>query len=227
MRLEDLNWMDVESYLKQDDRIILVTGACEQHGYLSLLTDIRIPWAIATAVGEREGVLVAPPLNFGCSASFAAYPGTISLSTETFNRVVVELVSDLYRQGFRRILILNGHGGNHGMRPALVELVNRHPDLRLAVHNWWDSPSVQAFCQEVGLPGAHANWLENFPFTRVAETPSEAKPLVTHSPFDPPERVRQALGDGSAGGPYQADDAIMDRLFNVAVEEALAILRAL
>ncbi|MER3458377.1 MAG: creatininase, partial [Chloroflexota bacterium] len=66
MRLEDLNWMDVESYLKQDDRIILVTGACEQHGYLSLLTDIRIPWAIATAVGEREGVLVAPPLNFGC-----------------------------------------------------------------------------------------------------------------------------------------------------------------
>ncbi|MER3513090.1 MAG: hypothetical protein C4310_00640 [Chloroflexota bacterium] len=61
----------------------------------------------------------------------------------------------------------------------------------------------------------------------MAETPSEAKPLVTHSSFDPPERVRQALGDGSAGGPYQADDAIMDRLFNVAVEEALAILRAL
>ena len=42
MRLEELNWMDVEAYLKGDDRIMLVIGSCEQHGYLSLLTDIKI-----------------------------------------------------------------------------------------------------------------------------------------------------------------------------------------
>ena len=48
MLLEDLNWMDVEEYLKHDDRIILVTGSCEQHGYLSLLADVREPMAIAT-----------------------------------------------------------------------------------------------------------------------------------------------------------------------------------
>jgi creatinine amidohydrolase len=47
MRLEDLNWMDVEKYLAQDDRLILVLGACEQHAYLSLLTDIKIPLALA------------------------------------------------------------------------------------------------------------------------------------------------------------------------------------
>ena len=49
MRSEDLNWMDVENYLKTDDRLMLVTGACEQHGYLSLLTDVKIPMALATA----------------------------------------------------------------------------------------------------------------------------------------------------------------------------------
>ena len=50
MQLADLNWMDVERYLEQDDRIILITGATEQHAYLSLLTDIRIPQAIANAI---------------------------------------------------------------------------------------------------------------------------------------------------------------------------------
>ena len=49
MRLEDLNWMDVEQYLKTDDRLLVVLGACEQHGYLSLLTDIKIPLALADA----------------------------------------------------------------------------------------------------------------------------------------------------------------------------------
>ena len=47
MRLEDLNWMDVENYLKTNDRLMLVVGACEQHGYLSLLTDVKIPLAIS------------------------------------------------------------------------------------------------------------------------------------------------------------------------------------
>ena len=67
MRFEDLNWMEMESYLHHDDRVILVTGACEQHAFLSLLTDIKIPLAIADAVSKKKGVVVAPPLNFGCS----------------------------------------------------------------------------------------------------------------------------------------------------------------
>ena len=65
MRVEDLNWMGVESYLAADDRLILVLGATEQHGYLSLLTDIKIPLALADAASQSTGVLVAPPLNFG------------------------------------------------------------------------------------------------------------------------------------------------------------------
>jgi creatinine amidohydrolase len=67
MRLEDLNWMDVERYLEQDDRLILVLGACEQHGHLSLLTDIKIPLALTDSASNRTGALIAPPLNFGVS----------------------------------------------------------------------------------------------------------------------------------------------------------------
>lgn len=77
MRLQDLNWMDVERYLQNDCRIILITGATEQHAYLSLATDILIPSRIALAVVEREPVLVAPPFNFGVSEHFADFPARL------------------------------------------------------------------------------------------------------------------------------------------------------
>src|SRR5215813_2739536 len=112
MRLEDMNWMDVERYLEKDNRIILLTGSTEQHAYLSLMTDILIPSRIALAVSEREGVVVAPPFNFGYSRVFAGFPGTISLTRQTFSHVLVEIVECLLHQGFRRFFVLNGHGGN-------------------------------------------------------------------------------------------------------------------
>jgi creatinine amidohydrolase len=105
MRFEELNWMDVERYLERDNRVMVVLGACEQHGYLSLLTDVKIPLALADAASRQSGVLVAPPLNFGISPYFLSYPGTISLRTETFIRVVEDLITSLYEQGFRRFLV--------------------------------------------------------------------------------------------------------------------------
>ena len=87
MRIEDLNWMDVEEYLKHDDRIMVILGACEQHGYLSLLADAKIPTALADAASAQTGVLAAPALNFGVSPYFLTYPGTISLRLTTFVEV--------------------------------------------------------------------------------------------------------------------------------------------
>src|SRR5574338_100571 len=103
MRLEDLTWMDVEKYLEQDDRLMLLTGATEQHAYLSLLTDVKIPQALADAASQRTGVLVAPPLNFGVSPYFLAYPGTLSLRVSTFTAVLEDVVRSAAGQGFRRM----------------------------------------------------------------------------------------------------------------------------
>lgn len=227
MLLQDLNWMDVEEYLKHEDRIILVTGSCEQHGYLSLTTDAREPMAIATAAAERENVLVAPPLNFGVSSYFAAFPGTISLSVETFNCVVCEVVTELHRQGFKRVLVLNGHGGNSGMEPALRELVNKLPGLHIVTHNWWKGPAAAQFYADHKLPPAHANWSENFPFTRVGQVPAGDKPPADVTTYMPAAEVRARLGDGSFGGPYQVADEIMQEFFKVLVAEAAQLLQSL
>lgn len=223
MRLEDLNWMDVEQYLKTDDRIILITGATEQHAYLSLLTDILIPSRIALAVAERESVLVAPPLNFGVSPLFATFPGTISLSRTTFDTALGEIVQSLLHQGFGGFFILNGHNGN--LMPQVLEDIQLDGHARFYWYDWYKGPAVHAFEARHNLRLDHANWGENFPFNRVAESPTGEKPTINLGYIEEGRSPREVLGDGNFGGPYQVDDALMDELYQVVVNEACTLIR--
>jgi creatinine amidohydrolase len=225
MRFEELNWFDIESYLEGEDRLMLVLGACEQHGYLSLLTDVKIPQALADAASQQTGVLVAPPLNFGSSPYFLAYPGTLSLRSTTLLDLVEDLVRSAYGQGFRRILVLNGHGGNDGARGRLFELASQLPDLRLAWYAWWQSHSVEAVAQANDLKPTHASWLEAFPFTRVADLPSGEKIPPSVPGIMGAEQARQVYGDGVFGGPYQVGNAIMEAVFAAALADVLQLLK--
>ncbi len=228
MLLDDLNWMNVERYLQSDDRVILITGTCEQHGYLSLMTDIRVPLVIAQEAARREGVLIAPPLAYGISPYFTTYPGTLSLRPETFLAVMRELIADLVAQGFRRILVNNGHGGNTSVLTLLLtELGGTYPQVHFGYYQWWTDPAVLAVAQAAGLVPQHANWLENFPFTRVGPVPEGEKPVVTLPAGASAATTRAQLGDGSYGGPYQAPDEVMERLLAAAVESVVAALQAL
>jgi len=226
MRLEDLNWMDVEKYLKQDDRLMLILGACEQHAYLSLLTDIKIPLALADSASTRSGVLVAPPLNFGFSQYFREYPGTLSLRVPTLIAAVEDIVRSAYHSGFRRLLILNGHGGNTPVNDHLNDVINDLPGLQIRWYQWWDSHSVEAVAMKHNLKPAHANWLEAFPFTMVGELPEGEKlpPSVPSAIMDA-STVRQVYGDGSFGGRYHAEDGIMQEILTAALEDVLLLSR--
>ncbi len=224
MRMEELNWMDVEEYLKQDNRVILVLGACEQHGYLSLLTDVQIPMALADSASRGTGVLVAPPLNFGVSPYFLSYPGTISLRLSTFLDTVEDIVRSLYRQGFRRFLVLNGHGGNDPARGRLNEIANDLPGMKMIWYAWWTSHSVEAAAMKHELKSSHASWIEAFPFTRVAELPEGVKTPPHYQGILSADETRRVFGDGVFGGPYQVDPEIMDEIFAAALEDVLYYL---
>lgn len=225
MRLEELNWMDVEQYLLGDDRLMLVLGACEQHGYLSLLTDVKIPLALADAASQASGVLVAPPLNFGSSPYFLKYPGTISLRITTLLDLVEDMLRSAHTQGFRRFLILNGHGGNEPAKARVYELANSLPGIKTAWYAWWLSHSVTAAAQKHELKSYHASWIEAFPFTKVSELPDGEKlpARVTH--LFSADEARLAYSDGVFGGPYQVSQKIMDEIFQTALGDVLQMLQ--
>lgn len=224
MRIEDLNWMDVERYLQQEDRIMIVLGATEQHGYLSLASDSLIPMALADAASQQTGVLVAPPLNFGVSPYFMTYPGTISLRVSTLLDAAEDIVRSLYGHGFRRMLVLNGHGGNDPVRGRLVEVSNDLPGLKLAWYAWWVSHSVEQVAINHGLKPYHAAWSEAFPFTRVAELPEGEKTPPAYKGMLNAQQTREVFGDGVFGGKYQASDEIMSEVFNAALQDVLYLL---
>ena len=223
-----MNWLQAEAWLEQDDRCVLPLGCTEQHAHLSLATDTILAGCVAAEAAEPLGVPVFPALPYGLTPGFAAYPGTVTLSLETFGRVVKDLLTSLHRQGFRRILIVNGHGGNAPARASATEWLVEHPNVRLRWHDWWNAPETWAKVQATDPNASHASWMENFPWTRLpgVASPDVEKPMLPLSAFrDPdPVRVREAVGDGNFGGRYIRPDEEMLAIWAVAVAETRALL---
>jgi len=98
-----------------DRVVILPLGAIEQHGpHLAVSTDTDIVTMVAMGAEEQlaELVMLCPTLSFGSSHHHLSFGGTLSLSATLYTQVVVDLVGSLLQNGFRRIVLLNGHGGN-------------------------------------------------------------------------------------------------------------------
>ncbi|NSW53887.1 MAG: creatininase family protein [Anaerolineae bacterium] len=224
MNFAQMNWMQVAAYLEHDDRILLAVGTTEQHGYLSLETDNLIPAALVKLAEERSGVLSAPILPLGVSPYFLQYPGSISLRVETFVAMIEDVVRSLYGHGFRRFVIVNGHGGNNCVKPKLIELSNQLPGMSARWYAWWQSARVAQWSAAHDLLQEHANWMENFPFTRVAPVPAGVKPPVINHDLDSAAVVRASIGDGSFGGHYQVSDAWMEELLQLCADELVEIL---
>jgi creatinine amidohydrolase len=126
-----MTWMQVEAYLEGDDRCVVPLGSTEQHAYISLATDSILAERVAGEAAEPLGVPVFPTLTYGITPYFMDYPGTVTLSPTTYERVLTEMLASIRRHGFRRIVIVNGHGGNNSARPA-AEAWAAHAVLFLA-----------------------------------------------------------------------------------------------
>jgi creatinine amidohydrolase len=221
MHASQMNWMRMEHQLKQDDRAVLPLGCTEQHAYLSLATDSLLAERVATEAAEPLGVPVFPVMPYGITPSFAAYPGTVSLRIETLIAVVRDVLDALAASGFRRILIVNGHGGNSPVESYVREWMPTQPGTTVRFHSWWNAPRVWKKVQEIDPVASHASWMENFPWTRIAgqPVPDEQKPMTDFPRHLGPAEVRARLGDGNFGGRYVRPDEDVFALWRVAVEE--------
>jgi hypothetical protein len=93
--------------------------------------------------------------------------------------VVGDILDAMAEQGFRRILIVNGHGGNAPAQSLAGEWMSDHPEIRIKFHNWWDAPKTWAEILAIDSIASHASWMENFPWTRLANVimPDQQKPM--------------------------------------------------
>jgi creatinine amidohydrolase len=220
--------MQLADYLRDDDRVVLPLGSVEQHAYLSLAVDVILSERVSVEAAEPLGVPVMPALPYGITPYFAAYPGSPTLAADTYRRVVAELLESLYGQGFRRLLLVNGHGGNDPGGEAAAEWSAGHDDAQVLWHNWWNAPRTWEVVQSIDPDASHASWLENFPWTRLdgVESPAERKPMADAGALRTasPERVRELLGDGSYGGQYERPQADWEAVWNAGVEEVRELL---
>jgi creatinine amidohydrolase len=228
MRIADMNWMQVRDHAGKDDRAILPVGSTEQHAYLSLAVDAILAERVATEAAEPLHVPVFPTINYGLTPNFVAYPGTVTLRMSTLCAVITDVLDGMVRSGFRRIVIVNGHGGNSPAHGAVLEWLDRYPGVQVKWHNWWNAPQTWAKVQAIDPVASHASWMENFPWTRLGNVamPATQKAMMDLARFQQldPVAKKALLGDGNYGGFYQRSDEDMLALWRIAIDETRAVI---
>jgi creatinine amidohydrolase len=230
VRVFDSNWMQIAKYLEHDDRIVLPIGSTEQHGYLSLGTDALLAERVSVEAAAPLGVPVLPVLPFGMAPYFAEYPGSMSLRITTYIEVIRDLLDGLASQGFRRIAIINGHGGNAPVAGLIREWISQPRSQRVQVlfHSWYNAPQTAATASQFDEDQFHGAWVENFAWTRVdgVEIPTGSKPILSRLLVNnaTAKEMKVLSVDGSLGGAYQRSDEDMQVVWNAGVEEVRELL---
>ncbi len=114
--LDELSTVEAEEAAKDGSVVIFPVGSVEEHGdHLPLCTDSIQPEYIALEVAKKTGCIVAPPFRYGICNATRNFPGTLTIEFDTLYRVAHDVLSELVRNGFCRIIVLSGHAGNSHM----------------------------------------------------------------------------------------------------------------
>ncbi|MEM6762140.1 MAG: creatininase family protein [Pseudomonadota bacterium] len=202
MRLSHLTWPDAEAALSRHPAVFLPVGSIEQHGPMGLIgTDALCAETLALAAAERVGAVVAPPVAYTPAPFNMAFPGTVSVSAQTFAALVREVVQSLAVHGVSGVYVVNGHGANLAPLKTLSETMS---SPKLKVRSWWDFKPVNAIRQErFGVhEGMHATPSE------VAITMAVVGPLpVPAEAAEPPAPLPPGFIEAHAGDRHGPPDA--------------------
>ena len=229
MKIHDANWMQVEAYLKRDDRAVLPIGSTEQHAGLSLMVDSILAERVSAEAAEPLGVPVFPPLSYGITPYFMGFPGTVSLRVETLIHVVRDVLDSPvrprlpplrprqrpWRQPAGAVLCRRMGGRPSGQPREVPQLVERAEDLG---GGEGDRSRRLARLLDGEFPVDARSPASRSRRSRSRWSTSSACALMN------PKEVRAHIGDGNFGGYYERSDDEMLRVWNVAVEETRALI---
>ena len=136
----------------QIDTVLLPVGTMEAHGCTNLGTDITIPQFISEKLAERMNFLIAPAVPYGITRTLLPYPGSMTVSPESFERYVGDVVISLFENGFKNVVIINGHGGHYDQLRNIAKLAWERTRGRTIVIHWWElcTPVTEDVFGQVG-----------------------------------------------------------------------------
>ncbi len=199
IKLDELTYPELQGLLNRGvTTLLLPVGTIEGHGLHSPIgTDNFCAEEIAWQLGDRLGWPVAPTLNYGITTGLIAYPGGVRIDKDLYADLAVTILENFLEMGFRRIVIINGHGGNtETLSGVLKDLITVDRGKRhLILIDWWQLDG-DALAEVYGRPGGHAALDETA--CVLAYRPETVKPDA----YDPDLQVKFQPGVISA--PYSA-----------------------
>ena len=159
--MSDINWMEFKEVVPSKiNTVILPTGTLEPHGVINNGADITAPVAIARKIAREVNAMIAPIIPYGITGSMDAYPGAFSISEAAYRAYVRDVMSGLAKNGFRNIVVINGHGGPQtAVLNQLATEIGQEKHVRTLVINWWSYAS-DVTLSVFGEDGGHAGWNE-------------------------------------------------------------------
>jgi creatinine amidohydrolase len=144
--LAKMTWQEVEEALKETDIALVPVGSTEQHGpALPVDNDAFIATELTVRVAERlwkkQKVVVIPTISYGYSPHHMQFKGTITLRESTLAGIIVDVCTSLEQHGFKRIILINGHGGNSTAISNALHTMNNVVKAKIFSVNWWDLAS--------------------------------------------------------------------------------------
>jgi len=157
LKLEEMNWMEFRDLVpKKINTVLLPVGTIEAHGVTNLGTDVSIPLFICEKIADQLKAIIAPPVYYGITRSLCAYPGSLTVSSATFESYVTEILLSLADKNLSRIVVINGHGGHFDELKNAAMRVHREKKTKVAIIHWWVlcEELTKKFFGEVGGHGA-------------------------------------------------------------------------
>jgi creatinine amidohydrolase len=155
--LDDINWMQFKEWVpKRIDTVLVTVGTLEPHGVINNGADNTAPIAIARTIADDVNAMIAPHVPYGVTGAMAPYPGALHIPEEVFRGYMRAVLDGMAKNGFRKIVILNGHGGPQtAILEALARDIAFAHDVETLTINWWSLCSD--ITQDVfGEDGGHA-----------------------------------------------------------------------
>ncbi|PYS99887.1 MAG: creatininase [Acidobacteria bacterium] len=155
--MERINWMEFKDVVPSKiDTVLLPTGTLEPHGVINNGADNTAPFAMAKTIARRTNAMISPTLPYGITGSMEAYPGAFQITESAYRPFVKQILEGLAKNGFRNIIILNGHGGGQtAVLQSVAAEVATEKHVRTLVINWWSFASDETKAV-FGEDGGHA-----------------------------------------------------------------------